>query len=139
MFDSITLTGQEAGPTCIELGLLAETLVLYQRVYLALDEYSLKFLIRACGAETLLALLEMDVLEATFFENKTAAGLAVKEGRHEGYGLPPFVEPLELQLDRFLPPLLEGLLGRRGKARRLANRFYRVIKKAPLQPGRSGP
>jgi hypothetical protein len=127
MFESVTLTGQESGATCIDLGLLAETLVLYQRVHLIVDDHALKFLIRACGAETVLALLELDVLELNYFENRTAVGQAVRDERMEGYGL-ILANPIEMELYRFLPPFLEELFGRQGKARRVANRFYKRIK-----------
>ncbi len=54
------------------MGFLAECLVFYRRVTVVADAGTFKFLVRTCGPEALLELMEMGALEILYFDNGTA-------------------------------------------------------------------
>jgi hypothetical protein len=72
MFESLTIRRlNDVGG--LDFGLLAESLLFYERVELVVNAGQLASLLRVCGYETLRELFDMGILKLTYFEN----GLAV--------------------------------------------------------------
>jgi len=69
VFERITLDHQRMQGAPIDLGILAECLVFYEKVRVIVDQVRFPYLVRACGADELLHLLSMGALELEYFEN----------------------------------------------------------------------
>jgi hypothetical protein len=79
MFESICIKRQDdftGNP--IDLGFLAEALLFYRHVHVAADGSILKFLLRTCGTDVLLELLQGGTMTMTYLENGT--GIRTYEG-----------------------------------------------------------
>ncbi len=74
MFDRIAIQRQKPTGAIIDLGLLAECLLFYDKVRILADGDSFKYLMRCCGPDELMELISMGALEIEFFENLTAVG-----------------------------------------------------------------
>src|SRR5262245_45598239 len=74
MFRSICLNQQIApgGPQPFDLGFLAEALLFYDDVRLIANINALNYLVRSCGPETVIALLEEGFLKLTYTQTATA-------------------------------------------------------------------
>src|SRR5438105_3153060 len=135
MFESICIKRQDdftGNP--IDLGFLAEALLFYQHVHLVADASIFKFLLRTCGIEVLLELLQSRRMTMTYLENGT--GIRTHDGgtpkeRHE------FItwEYPGNALQRVAPETLQELTGKPGKGRRLAQRFTSLIEPARFTKG----
>jgi len=77
MFDRITIQRQSTVGEPLDLGFLAECLVFYRKVRVIADPDIFKFMVRVCGPDTLLELLEMGSLEIEFFDNNS--GVATRQ------------------------------------------------------------
>jgi hypothetical protein len=77
LFERIIIFRQTNFGIPIDLGFLAECLVFYNKVRVVADVEIFRSLVRCCGPEELLELLNMGVLEIEFLENMT--GIATVE------------------------------------------------------------
>jgi hypothetical protein len=117
-----------------DLGLLAETLVFYQHVNLVADGDMLKSLLRVCGPDSLLALIQDGSLSLAYVQNHLAyvqnhiGSLRINDNtsaeRHD-FALIDF--PGRTALQEVLPKFLQEITGRSGRGRRLAKRLSDLI------------
>ncbi len=124
----MTINRRTAGEP-IDLGFLAECLVFYRRVTVITDKETFKFLVRACGPEVLLELMDMDVLEIVYFENLSGVvSIPLSDGTvaHD-YGNIASNEIRYQQVSRALFDELSGPSGR--GANRLYNQFERRVRR----------
>ena len=77
LFERITINRQSTTGEPIDLGFLAQCLIFYERVRVIADVETFRYLVRCCGPDELLDLLQMRVLEIEFFDNMT--GVATVE------------------------------------------------------------
>ena len=125
MFESLTIRRlDETGG--LDFGLLAESLLFYERVTLIVNAGQLTSLVRVCGHETLRELLDMSVLSLTFLENGAGVRTLNTGTANEVHDFILF-DTARLHLQNCLPELLRELIHRPGKARRVAERFKRSI------------
>ena len=112
MFDHITVTRQGLSGAPIDLGTLAECLLFYRKVRVVSDVDILKYLMRCCGPEDLLRLIEMGALEIEFFEIYAISTVQTNQGAlHE---LKTFTTET-LKYQRVSRLLFEELAGPSGK------------------------
>jgi hypothetical protein len=77
LFERITINRQNLDGQPIDLGFLAECMIFYEKVRVVADVETFRYLVRCCGPDELLELLQMKVLEIEFFDNMT--GVATVE------------------------------------------------------------
>jgi hypothetical protein len=125
MFESLTIRrlNEASG---LDFGLLAESLLFYEHVNLIVNSTQLTSLIRVCGCDTLRELFDMKALSVTYLENGAGVRTFNTGTANEAHDFVTF-EVERLHLQECLPKLLEELIGARGKARRLCERFKRSI------------
>jgi hypothetical protein len=125
MFDTITVYGLEVsgGP---DFGLLAESLLFYGHVQLVVNAARLKALLRVCGYETVRDLMNMNALSLVYLEN--GVGVRTTDGGRpcERHDFIVFDSPV-LRLQNCLPEVLRELVGKEGRARRLAEQLKRHV------------
>lgn len=133
MFERIAIHRQKLFGSLIDLGLLAECLLFYEKVHVIADGDSFKYLVRCCGPEELLELISMGVLEIEFFEN-----LTLVEQREMNIG--PVYRLVTAHTDPLLFPqwsrkLVDELAGPSGKgAAKLYQRFQSSVQRARYTP-----
>src|ERR1700683_3298606 len=69
MFERITLDRQGLPGPPVDIGLLSECLVFYDKVRVLVDYAGLSYLLRTCGTSEVLHLLKMKALKIESFEN----------------------------------------------------------------------
>ena len=131
MFDSICLRQQRTlvGSEPIDVGFLAECLLFYGKVRLVADRGMLGQLLTVCGPSQVLTLVESDRLQIAYLENSLGV-------RTENTGTPlELHQPVSYEivgmhrLQDVAPSLFEEVIGRSGKARRMAVRFQRRVRR----------
>jgi len=128
MFESICIKRQDdftGNP--IDLGFLAEALLFYQHVHIVADGSILKFLLRACGTDVLLELLQAGTLTMTYLENGTGVRTYDRGTPRERHDFITWEHPGSA-LQNVAPQTLQELTGKLGKGRRLAQKFLSLIK-----------
>ena len=122
MFDKITVYGQEGVAGGPDLGLLAEMLLFYGHVSLAVNAPQLKTLLRVCGYEAVRDLMDMGALSLVYLENH--AGVRTTDGGtfNERHDFLVFGTPSQY-LHNYLPQTLGDIIGKEGKGRRIAARL----------------
>src|SRR5882724_7114335 len=121
MFESIVIY-RETEVGGIDFGLLAESLLFYGHVTLVVTDAQLRSLLRVCGHETVRELFDMQVLSLSFLEN----GIGVRTFNANTVAQThDFIvyDMARAHLQNCLPDALEELVGRKGRARRLAERL----------------
>jgi hypothetical protein len=128
MFEGICINRQDPFGMPIDIGFLAEALVFYQRVHVVADPEMFKSIIRICGYEVILEMLEMGILTLDYTEYIPIVspdfdfGLASAE---------------QLKYQNLAPKFLQELTGKSGKGRRAANRLSKFVR--PVQSDLSLP
>lgn len=134
MFDKISFREEspEGGPGGLDLGAIAEALVFYGEVQIVGARGVLLQLTKACGPEVLTELVSSGFLTVVFQPN-FAVVKAQNMGTPNELLDAGMIEAPALSVDRVLLPLFEEALGKRGKARRLANRFlsHTTVRRIP--------
>ena len=69
MFEGICISRQDPFGMGIDLGFLAEALVFYQRTHVVAGSEMFKTIVRVCGYDVLIKLMEMGTLTIDFLEN----------------------------------------------------------------------
>ncbi len=110
----------------LDFGLLAESLLFYDRVILTVNSAQLTSLVRVCGYETVRELFDMKVLSLTYLENGSGVRTLNTGTSNEIHDFVLY-DVARLHLQNCLPDLLKDLIGREGKARRVAERLKRSI------------
>lgn len=119
MFDRICINRQDPFGMPIDFGFLAEALVFYQGVHIVADPEMFKSLIRVCGYEVLIEMMQMGILTIDYAENIPV----VSQGYDFGLAS---VEQLRYQ--NLAPRFLQELTGKSGKGRRVANRLSKFVR-----------
>jgi len=126
MFESICIRHNRDTGSRLDLGLLAEALLYYREVNVFGDQSTLTFLVRTIGPDLLLELLQSKRIKLYYWEN-----LDIVMTRTDlGYGERHRFETADIaqsHLQNVAPELLQDLLGKPGKARRMANRLMSFI------------
>ena len=131
MFDSICL-GRPGQPVTAGLGLLAECLLYYRRVHFVVNHQGFKSLIRVCGPDTLLGLVDDGHLDIVYQENRL--GVATNNAADvEQHGFVVF-EGVGYSAQDYVPKVLQETVGKSGKGRRLGNRICQRLSKRKYDP-----
>jgi hypothetical protein len=127
MFDRICINRQDPTGIPIDLGFLAEALVFYQRVHVIADSEMFKSLVRICGYDSLVELLEMGVLAIDYSENSP---MVVEHRAFTPYKVYDFgmVGTEEQKFQNLAPKFFEELTGKTGKGRRRAHRISQLVR-----------
>jgi hypothetical protein len=125
MLDSITIhaVGDSDGP---DFGLLAESLLFYGHVTLVVNSGHLQTLLRVCGYEAIRELFNMGALSINYLENGAGVRTLDTGNPNERHDFVVFDSP-KLRLQNCLPETLRELIGKDGKARRVAEGLKRNI------------
>jgi hypothetical protein len=129
MFETICIRLQHETGNPVDLGFLAEALIFYGRVHVVADPEMFKFLVRTCGPEVLIDLLEAGFLTMVYLENHTGVITRDSGTQNERHSPILFSSPTQA-LQNLAPKLLQELTGRSGKGRRLAERLTKHISTA---------
>lgn len=125
MFDAITVYGLE-GSGAPDFGLLAESLLFYGHVSLVVNSGHLKTLLRVCGYEAIRDLMNINALSLVYLENGAGVRTTDAEHSNERHDFVVFDSPV-LHLQNCLPEILRELVGKQGKARRIAEQLKRHV------------
>jgi len=126
MFESICIRHNQDTGSPLDLGFLAEALLYYRRVHICADRGTLTFLARTLGPDVLLELLQSNHMSLDYWENIAVVITRRDPGYHERYRFETADMP-HAHLQHVAPELLQGLLGKSGKGRRMANRLMSYI------------
>jgi hypothetical protein len=127
MFDCICIGRQDPSGVPIDLGFLAEALVFYRRVHVTADPEMFKSLVRICGYDSLVEMLEMGVLTIDYAENTPTV---VEHSAFTPYKVYDFgmIQTEQQKYQTLAPKLLEELTGKSGKARRQAQHLSKLVR-----------
>jgi hypothetical protein len=133
MFERICINRQDQFGMPIDMGFLAEALVFYQRVHLVADSEMFKSLVRICGYEVVIEMMDMGILTVDYAEN---VAVVVEHTRFTPYKVYDFgfIEADPLKFQSLVPKFLQELTGKSGKGRRLANRLSKLVNVVQLDP-----
>ena len=126
MFESICIRHNRDTGSPLDLGFLAEALLYYRRVHICGDRTTLTFLARTLGPELLLELLQSDRMTLDYWENIAIVMTRTDPGYCERHRFETADMP-HTHLQHVAPELLQDLLGKSGKGRRMANRLISYI------------
>ncbi len=91
MFNSICVRRQRNydAENPVDLGFLAETMLFYENVHLVADEAIVLQLLRQCGPDVLMALVDEEILKVSYINNYTGSKTGchtkfIEELRREG-------------------------------------------------------
>jgi hypothetical protein len=121
----IRRTANQGAP--LDVGLLVEALVFYQKGHVVADYGTLEFLISGPGPDFLLELMDRDVLTISYLENMPGCLKSEKQGRGPRYDFALISSPKHA-LDERLPSLVRDAVKDPGKAERLTRRLFSAIK-----------
>lgn len=123
MFNSIYIT--PTGYNRLDLGLLAEVLIFYNKVHLLASESMMRDLFKSCNPEIIIELIEEGIIKVDYVYNML--GVRHKEDQSpKVYSFVSFHSP-DHSLDKITEKIFFEIIGRRGRSRRLANRFNNLV------------
>ena len=123
MFESICVRRQHPiFPTPLDAGLLAELLLFYERVRVVADRGMLVDLLRKCGPDEVVELVTSGRLSVSYLPNGLGILTEFTGSPNEIHRPTTFTIPGAFELQNALPGAFEEVLGRPGRARRLALR-----------------
>src|SRR5437764_503309 len=118
MFQSICFRRQSndnpASP--LDVGFLTETMLFYEHVHLIADYQVIEQLVRRCGPELLLALIEEDFLTVHYLESLTAIKVENVGTSQEKYW-PVTAKSRSWMLQEAAPHIFQQVTGTSGKGR----------------------
>lgn len=126
MFESICIRHNRDTGSPLDLGFLAEALLYYRRVHICGDRTTLTFLARTLGPDVLLELLQSSRMSLDYWENIAVVMTRTDSGYYERHRFETADMP-STHLQHVAPELLQELLGKSGKGRRMANRLMSYI------------
>lgn len=146
MFESIMVrrTTPMGAPAAVDLGRLAEAMLFYQRVYLALTRASLHQFILGAGPDLAIELVENGCVDAVFLDRDFAVlneGVGTPNERHRPATITvmtevPGGEPrAQTRQDLVYEFFNQALDGQQRKARRKANRFLNQVRDYEMPGG----
>jgi hypothetical protein len=110
----------------LDVGLLVEALVFYQRGHIVADSGTLEFLISGPGPDFLLELIDRGVLTFSYLENMPGC-LKTQKGSGPRYNF-ALVSTPKHTLEERLPLLVRNAIKEQGRAEKLTRRLFSVIK-----------
>ncbi len=127
MFEAICVrrTANQGAP--LDIGLLIEVLVFYQKGHVVADSGTLEFLISSAGPEFLLELVDRDVLTLSYLENMPACLKSENPARGPRYDFALISTP-KLGLEQSLPRMVREAVKNESESARLTRRLFSVIK-----------
>jgi hypothetical protein len=125
MFEGICINRQDTFGMAIDVGFLAEALVFYQRVHVVADGEMFKTIVRICGYDVVIEMMEMGILTIDFIENIPCVS------QDYDFGL---VSGESLRYQNQAPKFLQELTGKSGKGRRIANRMAKLVRPVQCDP-----
>jgi hypothetical protein len=128
MFNSICIRPHSklATDRPIDIGLLAECMLFYDKVNVIANRQMLKQLIIDCGFDTLIELLELGLLDISYTENFT--GIHSTSTKLGQVHRPIIFRSPQHKFQDVLPKLLIEITGKEGKGRRSARRIKPLLK-----------
>lgn len=130
MFERITLDRPGGPVKPIDLGVLAECLVFYGTVRVIVDQVTFPFLVRSCGAEELLDLMNAGSLELEYIENLTGV-IAKQIGNRTVYDYVRTLPNNSMSYMVVARKLFDDLAKPTGKgANRRFDRFAKLVKRS---------
>jgi hypothetical protein len=115
----------------LDLGFLAEAMLFYGEVEIIANRGVMTQLVRECGAETLCELLSQGHLKLKFEPNMPGI-YSEGSGPNAPHSL-LLVNPQRAALIDLLQPVLMKIVGRSGRARRLAQRLGKFVDATPVK------
>lgn len=134
MFEHIVIRRSGNSHAVLDVGLLAETLLFYQKAHLLIDPGSLAYLIDALGEENLRRLLNLPFVTASFQRNITGT----YTDRGPGFAVHNFVvmtghgKGKTLKDREYLVEMVERKLGSSRKAKKFAQYLFDTMPFTPL-------
>ncbi len=110
----------------LDVGLLVETLVFYQKSHIVADSGTLEYLISGPGPDFLLELIDREVLTLTYLENMPGC-LKTHKGNSPRYNF-ALVSTPKNTLEERLPQLVRDAIKDVNRAEKLTRRLFSVIK-----------
>jgi len=129
MFESICIRAHETGVNSnkIDIGKLGEALIFYQKIHVIANRGILEQLIESCGPELIIELVENEFLSITYLNNALIIITQNANTSNEIHDAGQVSSP-KMELQNVAPEIFEKIIGKSGKARRLASRFQKKIK-----------
>jgi hypothetical protein len=127
MFEAICVRRTSNRGAPLDVGLLVEALVFYQRGHVVADSGALDFLISGPGPEFLLELIDRDALSLSYLENMPGCLKSEKPGRGPRYDFALVSSP-QHTLEQSLPRMVRQSVKDVGKSEHLTRRLFSVIK-----------
>jgi hypothetical protein len=118
-------TASQGAP--LDVGLLVEALVFYQKGHIVADAGTLEFLISRSSPEFLLALIDRDLLTLSYLENMPGCLKSEKPGRGPRYDFALISSPKHT-LEQSLPRIVREAVKDESRSERLTRRLFSVIK-----------
>jgi hypothetical protein len=127
MFESLCIrrTTNQGAP--IDVGLLVEALVFYQKGHIVSDSGTLEFLVSNCGPQFLLNLMDRGVLTLSYLENMPGCLKSEKPGRDPRYDFALITSPNH-SLDQSLPAMVRTAVKDPRLSEKLTRRLFGAIK-----------
>ena len=125
MFEDICINRQDPFGMGIDVGFLAEALVFYQRVHVVADGEMFKTIVRICGYDVIIEMMQMGILTISFIEN-----IPVVSPDYD-FGL---VSGEVFSYQHLAPKFFQELTGKSGKGRRVANRMAKLVRPIQCDP-----
>ncbi|MDO9116315.1 MAG: hypothetical protein Q7U39_00035 [Nitrospira sp.] len=124
MFERLCLTPRTntVWGSQIDPGFLAESLVFYGTVYVAANRGVIEQLLRACGPESLVELVERGNLRV-LYEHEMCAVQTKNSGSTNELHFPVTASLVGGEAQNEVPKIFEKVIGKEGRGRRLARRF----------------
>lgn len=128
MFESICIRAHETGINShkIDIGKLGEALIFYQKVHVIANKLILEQLIESCGPELVIELVENGFLNITYLDNSLGIITQNTNTSNEIHEAIQISSP-KTDLQNVTPEIFTKVLGKPGKARRLAGSFQKKI------------
>jgi hypothetical protein len=137
MFDFVVLRRTGLDDRVLDVGLLAETLLFYQKIHLLLDNGTLGYLLKTIGGERLLALIERKGITAAFLRDNIGTVKNIESGlafynfaQFQFSGTP---DKKHMNDKEWFQLMVERNLGSSRETKRLAKRLCDAISFAHLK------
>ncbi|NIV16567.1 MAG: hypothetical protein GWN62_36550 [Aliifodinibius sp.] len=133
MFDRICIPPKYPEQTYFDLGLLAESLIFYREVIIIVRYASLKGLLSQCNNEVLVRLLQKGRLKVKYLNNLFGAISQYENTPLAQYDI-GFISARKHKLFNASQKIFQDITGKKGKGRRLGNRFANLVEEISYAP-----
>ena len=133
MFDSVCIRPIRGGPSQVDLGLVAEALLFYQRVDIIADRSVFLTLLESLGTDGLLRLAESERVSLSYCNQFTGVVTEDARGPTERFFLGA-VEMPHTAIDQLATEQFRIATGKSGRGRRLASKLLQHVDDVELDP-----